>query len=135
MRLASMIGAVAAAASAAVSAAPLEPRASFVEVPLPAPLNWVAGRSLFPSQVIASYNAEIGDYTADTWAAYVLGKCKGFAACTSSMSFSGINSGSTGGRYWFGYVYRGGATTVSNYERDAAAEDGIGDSIAYTITA
>ncbi|KAK1961962.1 hypothetical protein LY78DRAFT_587599 [Colletotrichum sublineola] len=135
MRLISILGTAAAVASTAVSAAPLEPRASFVQVPLPTPLNWVAGSSLFPSQIIAAYHGELGDYTADTWAAYVLEKCKGYTACTSSMSFSGINSGSTGGRYWFGYVFRGGATTVANYERDDEAEDAIGDSIAYTITA
>ncbi|EFQ33362.1 hypothetical protein CGRA01v4_00935 [Colletotrichum graminicola] len=136
MRFASILATVAAVASAGVSAAPLEPRAStFIEVPLPSPLNWMAGRSLFPSQVIASYNADIGDYTSETWAAHVLEKCKTFTACTSSMTFSGINSGSTGGRYWFGYVYRGGATTVDDYERDDAAEDGIADSVAYTITA
>ncbi|KAK2037098.1 hypothetical protein LZ31DRAFT_547099 [Colletotrichum somersetense] len=135
MRLSSILGTVAAVASAAVSAAPLEPRAaSFAKVSLPAPLNWVAGASLFPSQIIASYHAEIADYTADAWAAYVLDKCKSYTACTSSMTFSGINSGSTGGRYWFGYVFRGGVTTVDDYDRDDAEEDAIGDSIAYTIT-
>ncbi|KAK1974936.1 hypothetical protein LZ30DRAFT_786648 [Colletotrichum cereale] len=134
MRFSAILGTVAAVA-ASVSAAPLEPRSSFVQVPLPAPLNWVAGAPLFPSQLIAGYNADLGDYTAETWAAYVLDKCKSFSACTSSMTFSGINSGSTGGRYWFGYVFRGGVTTVDSYERDDEAGDAIADSMAYTITA
>ncbi|KAK1596070.1 uncharacterized protein LY79DRAFT_667560 [Colletotrichum navitas] len=136
MRFESILATVAAVASAGVSAAPLEPRnATFVKVALPSPLNWVAGAPLFPSQVIASYHAELGDYTSDTWAAYVLEKCKTYTACTSSMTFSGINSGSTGGRYWFGYVFRGGATTLDDYDRDDEAEDAIGDSVAYTISA
>ncbi|KZL78849.1 hypothetical protein CI238_12822 [Colletotrichum incanum] len=133
MRLVAILNTVI-AVSAGVSAAPLEPRSSFVQVTLPAPQNWVAGGSLFPGQVIAAYHAELKDYSADTWSAYVLEKCKGYTACTSSMSYSAINSGSTGGRYWFGYVFRGGATTVADYERDEEVENAVADSIAYTIT-
>ncbi|WQF90297.1 hypothetical protein CDEST_15311 [Colletotrichum destructivum] len=133
MRLAAIFS-TALAASAGVSAAPLEPRSSFVQVPLPAPQNWAAGGSLFPGQIIAAYHADAKDYTADTWSAYVLEKCKGYTACTSSLSYSAINSGSTGGRFWFGFVFRGGATTVADYERVEEAESGVTDSIAYTIT-
>lgn len=88
MKLASIF-AVAIGASAGVSAAPLEPRASFVKVPLPEPLNWVAGRSLFPGNIIAGYSAGEGEYTAETWSAYILAKCQGYAACTSSITYSG----------------------------------------------
>ncbi|KAJ0160333.1 hypothetical protein CTA2_8148 [Colletotrichum tanaceti] len=88
MRLAAIVS-TALAASAGVSAAPLEARSSFVEVPLPAPQNWSAGGSLFPGQLIAAYHADAKDYTANTWSAYVLEKCKGFTACTSSLSYSG----------------------------------------------
>lgn len=42
-----------------------------------------------------------------------------------------INSGTPKERVWFCYVYRGGATTEADYERDA--EDGVEDSAAYTI--
>ncbi|GKT49951.1 uncharacterized protein ColSpa_10132 [Colletotrichum spaethianum] len=133
MRLAAIVN-TAIAVSAGVSAAPLEPRSSFVEVSLPAPHNWVPGGSLFPSQVIAAYHGDLGNYTAATWSAYVLEKCKSYTACTSSATYSGINSGSTGGRYWFGFVFRGGATTVANYERDEDAANAVADSKAYTIT-
>ncbi len=40
------------------------------------------------------------------------------------------NSGSTGGRYWFGYLFRGGPTTSEDYERHDAVED----SIVYTLS-
>lgn len=50
-----------------------------------------------------------------------------------SPTYLGINSGSTGGRYWFGEVYRGGATTPAQYERETDASLGITNSIAYTV--
>ncbi|KAJ6438450.1 aspartyl aminopeptidase [Purpureocillium lavendulum] len=40
-----------------------------------------------------------------------------------------INSGSTGGRYWFGTVFRGGPTTEADYVRS----EGVEHSIVYTI--
>ncbi|GJC82521.1 hypothetical protein ColLi_05359 [Colletotrichum liriopes] len=126
MKVATLLN-TAMAVSAGVSAAPLEPRSSFVQ-------NWVAGGSLFPGQVIAGYHGELGNYTADTWSAYVLEKCKSYTACTSSMTYSAINSGSTGGRYWFGFAFRGGATTVADYERDEEVGTAVADSKAYTIT-
>ncbi|KAK8090687.1 hypothetical protein PG994_000192 [Apiospora phragmitis] len=55
------------------------------------------------------------------------------SADTSLSTRIGINSGSTGGRYWFGEVYRGGATTPARYERETDPSLGITDSIAYTI--
>ncbi|KAK8051459.1 hypothetical protein PG993_002844 [Apiospora rasikravindrae] len=112
----------------------LEPRASFARVNLPAPANWMANRSLYPSNIIAAYNAEPAQYaSAESWAAYILAKCQGYRDCTSCISYSAINSGSTGGRYWFGEVYRGGATTPAQYERETDPSLGVTNSIAYTI--
>ncbi|CAH0047307.1 unnamed protein product [Clonostachys solani] len=105
------------------------PRATFALVPLEDPQNWIAGDSLFPSNIIAGYHADYDAYNSESWSNYVLDKCKAYAQCTSSETFSGINSGTPKIRYWFGYVYRGGATTQANYER----VDGVEDSIAYTI--
>ncbi|KLU90227.1 hypothetical protein MAPG_09191 [Magnaporthiopsis poae ATCC 64411] len=48
---------------------------------------------------------------------------------------AGTNSGSTGGRYWFGEVYRGGPTTPANYERVTDPAFGITDSQMYTVKA
>lgn len=58
-----------------------------------------------------------------------------FLADMFNCKLLAINSGSTGGRYWFGHVFRGGATTVANYERDEEESDGVTDAIAYTIVA
>lgn len=63
--------------------------AVFHPVPLPPPEDWLAGPQLFPRQVISGYHADYKDYNADTWAAYILEKAKGFAAATSCSSFSG----------------------------------------------
>jgi hypothetical protein len=40
-----------------------------------------------------------------------------------------INSGSPKERYWFGYVYKAGATTEEDYVRS----DGVQGSVVYTI--
>ncbi|EHA57544.1 hypothetical protein MGG_10542 [Pyricularia oryzae 70-15] len=127
------------ATAAALPAAPEGQAAAaktLVKVNLPAPDNWLTGSRLFPANIIASYNAELKDYaTADAWNAFVLDKCQSFTACTSTASYQAINSGSTGGRYWFGEVYRGGATTPADYERVPDAAFGVTNSQMYTIQA
>ncbi|KAK8128167.1 hypothetical protein PG984_009275 [Apiospora sp. TS-2023a] len=122
------------AAALPVADVALESRAAtFARVSLPAPGNWMADKSLYPSNIIAAYNAQPAQYSAESWAAYILSKCQGYRDCTSCISYSALNSGSTGGRYWFGEVYRGGATTPARYERETDASLGVTDSIAYTI--
>ncbi|POS74235.1 hypothetical protein DHEL01_v207367 [Diaporthe helianthi] len=102
---------------------------NLTQVVLTPPLNWIAGNSLFPSQVIAGYHADVSEYTVEEWSAYMLDACKSFTACTSVDGFQGTDSGSTGGRFWFGYVYRGGATDESLYVR----YEGVTDSFAWTV--
>lgn len=65
---------------------------NFTQVALTPPLNWIAGNSLFPSQIIAGYNAESAEYTAEEWSAYILDACKSYAACTSADGFQGMFS-------------------------------------------
>ncbi|KAK7754888.1 hypothetical protein SLS62_003202 [Diatrype stigma] len=101
----------------------------FKKLELDTPLNWVAGASLFPGNVIAGFNSELSQYDAQGWADYVLDQCKQYSACTSTVSYQATNSGSTGGRFWFGYVFRGGPTTAEDYVR----ETGVEDSIVFTI--
>jgi hypothetical protein len=117
---------------------------------LPDPQDWSVGDRLFPAQVIAGYNDDYDKYTNETWAAYIVAKCRRQQACTSAISNSGktdsktvggvrpaaeahllvaINSGTPKDRYWFGYTFRGGATTAEDYER----VDGVEDSVVYTI--
>ncbi|CAH0058451.1 unnamed protein product [Clonostachys solani] len=103
--------------------------ATFVKVTLEEPQNWIAGPSLFPSNVLAGYSGDFCDYTADTWAQFVLDKCKTFDACTSALAFSALNSGSPRTRGWFGYAFKGGATTQADYIR---AED-VEKSVAYSV--
>lgn len=61
-----------------------------VKVDLPAPGNWLTTSSLFPRNLIASYHAEVADYDASSWNAYILDKCQGYEACTSTASYQGI---------------------------------------------
>lgn len=65
---------------------------NFTQVALTPPLNWIAGSSLFPSQIIAGYNAELAEYSAEEWSAYLLDTCKTFSACTSVDGFQGMSS-------------------------------------------
>lgn len=89
--LPTLLLAATAAALPAVADAELEPRAaSFARVSLPAPANWMADKSLYPSNIIAAYNAEPAQYaSAESWAAYILSKCQGYQDCTSCISYSG----------------------------------------------
>ncbi|KAF4567150.1 hypothetical protein EYR40_006144 [Pleurotus pulmonarius] len=100
--------------------------------------GYISGHSLFPRRVMAGYHAEPHEYDADSWAAYIVEKCKGFGGATTAVSFSGahiiptqlcinpgsvdlllaINSGDTGGRFWIGYAFSGRDTTVADFEED-----------------
>jgi hypothetical protein len=62
---------------------------NFTQVALTPPLNWIAGDYLFPSQIIAGYNADVAEYTAEEWSAHMLDACKNFRACTSFDGFQG----------------------------------------------
>lgn len=81
-------------------AASLAAAANFTTVDLTPPLNWVAGSYLFPVEIIAGYNDLVAgtNWTDDTWDAYILAECESYDACTSSITWQGTNSGSTGGR-------------------------------------
>ncbi|UNI23291.1 hypothetical protein JDV02_009121 [Purpureocillium takamizusanense] len=116
-------------ASALLAATTALAQNEYARVPLDEPLNWVAGPSLFPVNVIAGYNAELAAYDRESWANHVLEQCSTFSDCTSTISFSAINSGTPKTRFWFGYVFRGGPTTQANYERRA----GVLGSVAYSI--
>ncbi|KHN94069.1 uncharacterized protein MAM_08078 [Metarhizium album ARSEF 1941] len=97
----------------------------FERLHLPSPQNWIAGSRLFPGSIIAGYNADYDKYDAKSWAQHVLTQCKGYEACTSSLSFSGINSGTPKERAWFGYVFRGGKTKESDFQRADDVEDSV----------
>lgn len=64
---------------------------NFTQVVLTPPLNWIAGSSLFPSQIIAGYNADVSEYTADEWSAYMLDACQSFTDCMSVDGFQGMS--------------------------------------------
>ncbi|RDA90768.1 hypothetical protein CP533_3610 [Ophiocordyceps camponoti-saundersi (nom. inval.)] len=115
----------AAALTSAVSAT------SYERIVMKGKENMIAGRRLFPGNVIAGYNADYGNYTADSWAQHVLDQCKNAftKSCDSTISYSAINSGTPKERAWFGYVFRGGKTSLSDYVR----ADGVRDTIIYVV--
>jgi hypothetical protein len=64
--------------------------ATFTQVALTPPLNWVSGTYLFPTEIIAGYNAPVADYNATAWDAYILASCESYSACTSAIAFQGM---------------------------------------------
>ncbi|KAI9327602.1 hypothetical protein DFJ73DRAFT_800841 [Zopfochytrium polystomum] len=106
----------------------------FTPVALAPPLNYLAASKLIP-RIIAGYNADIAAYNATGWANHVLDQCRTYKLCTAALSFQAQNSGSTGGQYWFGYVYKGGAVTAADFERDDDPVDNVKDSYAFTVKA
>lgn len=64
--------------------------ATFTQVALTPPLNWVSGSYLFPTEIIAGYNAPVADYNATAWDAYILASCESYSACTSAIAFQGM---------------------------------------------
>ena len=70
------------------SAAPQSPK-KFTRVPLPGD-NYVAGKTLFPGNVIEGYDDDYDTWNKDTWAQHMLDQCKTFDNCTSTLSFSGM---------------------------------------------
>ncbi|OAA43621.1 hypothetical protein NOR_04196 [Metarhizium rileyi] len=107
------------AAATAISAA------EYQRLHLPDPQNWIPGSSLFPGNVIAGYNANYNEHDKESWAALVLERCESYADCTSSATYSAINSGTPKYRAWFGYLFRGGQTAEADYERAAGVEDSV----------
>ncbi|PHH80237.1 hypothetical protein CDD82_1896 [Ophiocordyceps australis] len=96
------------------------------------PFNWMAVGTLFPRAVMQGFHANESEYNAESWAQYVVDECKSKAGCKSTTSFSAINSGSTGGRYWFGYTFDKPATTF-DYVRNPDERFGVQHSAAYSI--
>lgn len=64
--------------------------ATFTQVALTPPLNWVSGSYLFPTEIIAGYNAPVDDYNATAWDSYILSACESYSACTSAIAFQGM---------------------------------------------
>lgn len=72
-------------------AASVATAANFTTVDLTAPLNWVVGPYLWPTEIIAGYNAlvEGSDWNETSWDAYILAECETYTACTSSITWQG----------------------------------------------
>ncbi|KYK59043.1 hypothetical protein DCS_00170 [Drechmeria coniospora] len=49
----------------------------------------LAGKSLWPAQLIDGWGAHVGGHAARQWAGHVLGRCKTCSDCTTSLSFAG----------------------------------------------
>ncbi|KAI8803278.1 hypothetical protein BJ742DRAFT_777448 [Cladochytrium replicatum] len=103
----------------------------FVKVPLEEPLNWLAGKKLFPRHMMMGCHAELQEYDVDGFIAFMAEKVRSLSGCTSFIVSQGNNSGDTGGRYWFGNAFGGGPTDQSWYEREERLQ--VSHSVAYSV--
>lgn len=75
--------------------------ATFTQVALTPPLNWVSGSYLFPTEIIAGYNAPVDDYNATAWDSYILSACESYSACTSAIAFQGMATIDQARKKWY----------------------------------
>ncbi|PHH65575.1 hypothetical protein CDD81_2010 [Ophiocordyceps australis] len=104
----------------------------FKRLDLAEPLNWISGETLLPGRVMRGFHGDEHQYDAESWAQYILENCINTPGCKSTISFSAINSGSVGGRYWFGYTFSK-AATPDDYKRSTEKQYGVQASIAYSL--
>ncbi|KAM4057462.1 hypothetical protein HRG_010802 [Hirsutella rhossiliensis] len=97
-------------------------------LPLATPLNWYAGRTLFPGQILAGFGAPYADHTMETWAEHVLSQCKANDECNSTISFAAVDE-KTGKTCWHGYIFWGKHTTRDDYSRSSR----VHGSVAYNV--
>ncbi|KAJ6438769.1 replication factor A protein 3 [Purpureocillium lavendulum] len=100
---------------------------TFVRLALEDPPNWFANDKL-TARIIDGFSEIYNQSTADAWAQSILDKCQANTACTSSVSLSADNFGT--GRLWYGYLFKGGATTPADYVR---MDGKVQDSVVYTV--
>ena len=81
-----------AAAGGAINVQRVGSVADFERLPLEPPLNWVAGRFLYPRLLQGCYDAAIEEHDAASWTRYVLDRCDEDLLCTSTLSYSGASS-------------------------------------------
>ncbi|KAK0719378.1 hypothetical protein B0H67DRAFT_551757 [Lasiosphaeris hirsuta] len=102
----------------------------FEKVKLSKPLNWSPGRTLSRERINFYYGEPLHKYDAESWADYVLKKCKTDDKddCYSTISYQATNSGSPKYRLWFGVTFRAAAS-----EKDLERNKDVTDSIVYSI--
>ncbi|EQK99339.1 hypothetical protein G6O67_006541 [Ophiocordyceps sinensis] len=104
------------------------PSPTAAPVTLARPLNWLAGHALFPGQLLEGFGEPYENYTMQTWALHVLGKCREKTECNSTVSFAVLDEGGRAVK-WVGYAFWGPHTTQNDYNRSARVQE----SVAYNV--
>jgi len=81
--------------------------------PVPIPHNSMAGPTIFPSRVLYGYNQPATSQI--SFPALMISKALSTPQATAVYWCLANNSGSTGGRYWFGYLFIGGPVCASDF--------------------
>ena len=103
-------------------------------IPVPIPDGAMADNKIFPSRVLSGYHAPFDPKL--PWGSYMLNLAQEKVGVTGVSWFAGmqsekisivtthltwlsitlaLNSGSTGGKYWFGYLFGGGPIDSSDF--------------------
>jgi len=90
-------------------------------LPIPIPSNSVAGPKLFPSRVLSGFQQDLESEI--PFQAFMIDKALSTPAATVVYWCIANNSGSTGGRYWFGYLFGGGRASPSDFVEGPPSAD------------
>jgi len=99
--------------------------------PVDIPDDAIADDKIFPGRVLSGYHAPITSQIA--WEAYLRAQAQDIPAVTGFYWCNANNSGSTGGRYWFGYLFGGGPIDSSDFVRDESKKADVTGARAFTI--
>jgi len=73
----------------------------------------IASKTIFPSRVLAGFNQPVISQIA--FVALMVSRALSTPGVTAMYYCIAKNSGSTGGRYWFGYLFGGGPVTSDDF--------------------
>jgi len=82
-------------------------------VPVNIPRDGMAAKSIFPSRVLAGYNQPVTSQIA--FVALMVSRALSTPGATAMYYCIANNSGSTGGRYWFGYLFQDGPVSSDDF--------------------
>jgi len=100
-----------------------------VFLPVSIPTDAMPNRNISPGRVLAGYNLPVTSEIA--FGAYMMSQAQANPLATGVYWCTALNSGSTGGRYWFGYLFSGGPISSDDFVK-APKKSEVTGAVAFT---